>query len=49
SKAWLEEDFIFKPHSSVFVLPRNLVCDIDTIQDLEFAKILYKVNHESAF
>ncbi|MFK0513178.1 hypothetical protein ACISNS_07945, partial [Campylobacter jejuni] len=23
--------------------------DIDTIQDLEFAKILYKVNHESAF
>ncbi|EOJ1184572.1 pseudaminic acid cytidylyltransferase, partial [Campylobacter jejuni] len=25
------------------------VCDIDTIQDLEFAKILYKVNHESAF
>ncbi|GKT39271.1 pseudaminic acid cytidylyltransferase [Campylobacter jejuni] len=49
SKAWLEEDFMFKPHSSVFVLPRNLVCDIDTMQDLEFAKILYKVNHESAF
>lgn len=45
SKAWLEEDFMFKPHSSVFVLPRTLVCDIDTLQDLEFAKILYKVNH----
>lgn len=49
SKAWLEEDFMFKPHSSVFVLPRNLVCDIDTMQDLEFAKILYKANHESTF
>ena len=44
SKAWLEEEFMFKPHSSVFVLPRNLVCDIDTMQDLEFAKTLYKVN-----
>ncbi|MBM0637734.1 pseudaminic acid cytidylyltransferase [Campylobacter sp. VicNov18] len=49
SKAWLEEDFIFKPHSSVFILPRNLACDIDTTQDLEFAKTLYKVNHESSF
>ncbi|MBC5858371.1 pseudaminic acid cytidylyltransferase [Campylobacter jejuni] len=49
SKAWLKEDFIFKSHSSVFILPRNLVCDIDTLQDLEFAKILYKANHESAF
>ncbi|EHD9160295.1 pseudaminic acid cytidylyltransferase [Campylobacter jejuni] len=49
SKAWLEEDFMFKPHSSAFVLPRNLVCDIDTMQDLEFAKILYKANHESSY
>lgn len=47
SKAWLENDFMFRPYSSVFLLPRNLVCDIDTPQDLEFAKILYKVNHES--
>ncbi|AXP08238.1 pseudaminic acid cytidylyltransferase [Campylobacter hepaticus] len=49
SKAWLEEDFIFKPHSSAFILPRNLVCDIDTLEDLEFAKKLYKLNHESSF
>ncbi|MBZ7936496.1 pseudaminic acid cytidylyltransferase [Campylobacter sp. B0100352/1] len=47
SKAWLENDFMFRPHSSVFLLPRNLVCDIDTPQDLEFAKILYRVNYES--
>lgn len=49
SKAWLEEDFMFKPHSSAFILPRNLVCDIDTLQDLEFAKMLYKANHESSY
>ncbi|ARJ56252.1 pseudaminic acid cytidylyltransferase [Campylobacter cuniculorum] len=44
TKAWLEEDFMFKPYSSVFLLPKNLVCDIDTPQDLEFAKILFKIN-----
>jgi len=46
SKAWLEEDFMFKPHSGVFLLPRNLVCDIDTPRDLEFAKLLYKINKD---
>lgn len=44
TKTWLEEDFMFKPYSSVFLLPKNLVCDIDTPQDLEFAKILFKIN-----
>ncbi|EAI0691071.1 TPA: pseudaminic acid cytidylyltransferase [Campylobacter coli] len=48
SKAWLGNDFLFKPYSSVYLLPRNLVCDIDTLEDLEFAKILYKVNYESS-
>lgn len=42
SKAWLENNFLFKPYSSVHLLPRSLVCDIDTLEDLEFAKILYK-------
>ncbi|MBZ7939697.1 MULTISPECIES: pseudaminic acid cytidylyltransferase [Campylobacter] len=46
SKAWLENDFMFRPYSSVFLLPKNLVCDIDTFQDLEFAKILYRVNYK---
>ncbi|MCW1360261.1 pseudaminic acid cytidylyltransferase [Campylobacter sp. US33a] len=49
NKAWLENDFLFKPYSSVYLLPRNLVCDIDTLEDLEFAKILYKVSYESSF
>lgn len=49
SKAWLETHFMFKPHSSVYLLPRNLVCDIDTLEDLEFAKILYKASYEGSF
>ncbi|ARE81115.1 pseudaminic acid cytidylyltransferase [Campylobacter helveticus] len=45
--AWLEEDFImFKPHSGVYLLPRNLVCDIDMPQDLEFAKRLFILNKD---
>ncbi len=43
TKAWLEEDFTFRPHSNAFLLPRALVCDIDTPEDLEFAKILFKI------
>ena len=49
TKAWIEEEEIFKPYSEVFLLPKNLVCDIDTVKDLEFAKILYKVHYESSF
>ncbi|TBR78488.1 pseudaminic acid cytidylyltransferase [Campylobacter novaezeelandiae] len=44
SKAWLETSFMFKSYSSVYVLPRTLVCDIDTPQDLEFAKLLFQRN-----
>ncbi|QCD51831.1 pseudaminic acid cytidylyltransferase [Campylobacter sp. RM16192] len=43
--AWLQGKWVFKPHSKVFILKRNLVCDIDTIEDFEFAKKLYKINH----
>ncbi|TQR33828.1 pseudaminic acid cytidylyltransferase [Campylobacter sp. MIT 99-7217] len=48
SKAWLEEDFMFKPHSSVFLLEKNLVCDIDTLEDLEFAKKLFLINQQKS-
>ncbi|KAA6227507.1 MULTISPECIES: pseudaminic acid cytidylyltransferase [unclassified Campylobacter] len=44
---WLSENIMFRPHSSVFLLPKKLVCDIDTMQDLEFAKLLYKANYEN--
>lgn len=42
--AWLEKDFLFKQYSTVYILPRNLVCDIDTKEDLEFAKALFEIN-----
>lgn len=41
SEAWLKENFMFKPYSTAFLLPRDRVCDIDTMQDLEFTKLLY--------
>ncbi|MBN7288911.1 MULTISPECIES: pseudaminic acid cytidylyltransferase [Campylobacter] len=44
--AWLAGKAIFAPHSRAFLLPRNLVCDIDTMDDFEFAQKLYKINHE---
>lgn len=44
-EAWLGGAPIFAPHSRAFVLPRNLVCDIDTTADFEFAKKLYKINY----
>ena len=43
-EAWLECSAIFAPHSKAYLLPRNLVCDIDTLEDFEFAKKLYLVN-----
>ncbi|MDO5046584.1 pseudaminic acid cytidylyltransferase [Campylobacter sp.] len=45
-EAWIEQKPIFAPHSRVFILPRHLVCDIDTPADFEFAQKLYKINHE---
>ena len=44
-EAWLECIAIFAPHSKAYLLPRNLVCDIDTLEDFEFAKKLYLINN----
>lgn len=43
-EAWLRQKILFKPYAKAFVLQPNLVCDIDTPQDLEFAKFLYQFN-----
>ena len=45
--AWLEAKQVFKPHSRAFVLPKMLVCDIDTPQDLEFARVLFELKEKS--
>ncbi|ERJ25168.1 pseudaminic acid cytidylyltransferase [Campylobacter concisus] len=44
-EAWLECSALFTPHSKAYLLPRNLVCDIDTLEDFEFAKKLYLINN----
>ena len=44
-EAWLQSSAIFAPHSKAYLLPRNLVCDIDTLEDFEFAKKLYLINN----
>ncbi len=44
-EAWLEKKPIFAPHSRAFLLPRNLVCDIDTPEDFEFVQKLYEINY----
>lgn len=45
-ESWLEKKPIFAPHSRVFLLPLNLVCDIDTPEDFEFAQKLYRINYD---
>ncbi len=45
-EAWLEKKPIFAPHSRAFLIPRNLVCDIDTPEDFEFAQKLYRINYD---
>ncbi len=42
--AWLAEKMLFKPYAAAFLLPPNLVCDIDTREDLEWARMLYELN-----
>ena len=44
-EAWLECSALFAPHSKAYLLPRNLVYDIDTLEDFEFAKKLYLINN----
>ncbi len=43
-KSWRESP-IFSEKSAFYELPRRLVCDIDTPEDLEFAKVLYEINY----
>ena len=47
TSAWLEGKMAFKPSSKAFLFPKNLVCDIDTPQDLEFAKILFEIKEKT--
>ncbi|MDD5718023.1 MAG: pseudaminic acid cytidylyltransferase [Sulfuricurvum sp.] len=41
--AWLSELPIFAPHSSILVLPRHLVQDIDTPEDWKRAELMFHV------
>jgi len=43
TEAWLEAKAIFAKHSSVVILPRHLVQDIDTLEDFTRAELMYKV------
>lgn len=41
-QAWLEGQIVFAPHSSVILLPRHLVQDIDTPEDWLRAEFMFK-------
>ena len=41
-EAWLEGKIIFAPHSTTILLPRHLVQDIDTPEDLMRAEFMFK-------
>lgn len=45
AKTWMAKEQIFTNKSSFYELKRELVCDIDTLDDLEFARLLYGINH----
>lgn len=45
TEAWLEGNPIFGPKSSVVLLPRHLVQDIDTPEDFTRAELMHKVIH----
>ncbi len=42
-EAWCEEEAIFSDNSSVVILPRYLVQDIDTLEDWKRAELMYRV------
>ncbi|MEA2091908.1 MAG: pseudaminic acid cytidylyltransferase, partial [Campylobacterota bacterium] len=42
-EAWCENKMIFSKNSSIVILPRYLVQDIDTIEDWKRAELMYKV------
>lgn len=45
TQAWLNKKPIFSKKSSVIILPRHLVQDIDTIEDFTRAELMYKAIH----
>ena len=45
--AWVESRPVFAPDSSVFLLSRHLVQDIDTEEDWERAELLFRMLHQS--
>lgn len=47
--AWCEAKRIFGKDSSVVVLPRYLVQDIDTLEDWKRAELMYKVLQDESF
>jgi len=48
TQAWLSNQSIFSKESTAVILPRYLVQDIDTIEDFERAKLMYKVLQEQS-
>lgn len=40
-KAWLGKEVLFSQSSKLYILPKYLSCDIDDMEDLELAKLLY--------
>ena len=45
-KAWCEGKPIFSTNSTVTIMPRYLVQDIDTLEDWKRAELMYKVLHK---
>lgn len=47
SEAWLHELPIFASHSSMIVLPRHMVQDIDTLEDWKRAELMYRAYRDA--
>ena len=45
-KTWINKKIVFDEKSSIFLLPRLRVQDIDTLEDWKIAEKLYKLNNE---
>ncbi len=46
NKTWINKKMVFNNKSSIFLLPRLRVQDIDTLEDWKIAEKLYKLNNE---
>lgn len=47
-KAFLDDENVFSQHSCPVVLPRDLVQDIDTMEDWNKAELMYKIAQQEA-